>query len=245
MNNATLLYRISYNNNYDELKLESRSLFFIDRITSSFKNDDDFINHYYNKDEIKDFIKKHNNIKGNIVIDYRKDFNNKETLLPLYNQKDNIVYKDDSYNDKISELEKARKLLFNSKNQLFTKLLFNSKLLKNELNRFVTLEDDEVKFAKTNNVEVALINNRYYISFTSLLKHRINSNKLGLLRNAYQDMLDVFKERIVQKDNNTLYYYNREFRLLIEKYNELINEISVKNLKIKKIKNCNYILLKK
>ena len=135
--------------------------------------------------------------------------------------------------------------MFNSKNQLFTKLLFNSKLLKNELNRFVTLEDDEVKFAKTNNVEVALINNRYYISFTSLLKHRINSNKLGLLRNAYQDMLDVFKERIVQKDNNTLYYYNREFRLLIEKYNELINEISVKNLKIKKIKNCNYILLKK
>ena len=59
MNNATLLYRISYNNYYDELKLESRSLFFIDRITSSFKNDDDFINHYYNKDEIKDFIKKH------------------------------------------------------------------------------------------------------------------------------------------------------------------------------------------
>ena len=34
MNNATLLYRISYNNNYDELKLESRSLFFIDRIDS-------------------------------------------------------------------------------------------------------------------------------------------------------------------------------------------------------------------
>ncbi len=242
MNNATLLYRISYNNKIDELRLENRSLFFIDRITSSFKNDNDFINHYYNKTLIHDFIRKHNYVKGNIVIDYKKGINDKEELLPLYNQKEFVVYKDDSYNNKLSELEKARKLLFNSKNQLFTKLLLKSHLFEDELDKYVTLEEDELKFAKSNNIEISIINNRYYVSFTSLLKHRINSPKLGILRNAYQDMLDVFKERIMKKDANVLYYYNRELRLLIEKYNDLVSEITINNLKVNKVLNKKYTL---
>ena len=243
MNNATLLYRISYNNNYDDLRLENRSLFLIDRITSSFKNDEDFINHYYNKNVINDFIKKHNNKKGNIVIDYRKDINDKQELLPIYNQ-ENIVYKDDSFNNKLSELEKARKLLFNSKNQIFTKLLLNSKLFEKDLYKMVDLDEEETKFAISNNLELAYINNKYYISFKSLFSHRMNSIKLGTLRNAYQDMLDVLKDNILRKDSNTLYFYNREIRLLIKKYYDLVNEITISNLKIGKIKNNKYLLCK-
>ena len=243
MNNATLLYRISYNNNYDDLRLENRSLFLIDRITSSFKNDEDFINHYYNKMEINKFIRNHNNIKGNLLIDYRNDINDKRELLPIYNQ-ENIIYKDDSYNNKLSELEKARKLLFNSKNQMFTKLVLQSKIFEKELNRFVTLDNDEEKYAKANNVEISLINHRYYISFKSLLNHRINSVKLGILRNAYQDMLDILKEKITSKNSNTLYFYNREARLLMKKYYSLTSEISISNLKVRKMFNKKYILCK-
>ena len=244
MNNATLLYRIAYNNNYDELRLENRSLFLIDRITSSYKNDEDFINHYYNKSVINNFIKNHNNIKGNIVIDYRSDIDDKRELLPIYNQ-ENIVFKDDTYNNKLSEIEKARRLLFNSKNQMFTKLLLKSKLFESDLNKYITLDEDEVKYAKANNIEVSLFNHRYYVSFKALFNHRINSTKLGLIRNAYQDMLDILKDKIMKKDSNTLYFYNREVRLLMKKYYELINEISISNLKVcNKIKNNKYILCK-
>lgn len=232
MNNALLIYRIQSNNTFKDLKLEHNSLYLIDKITSGFIDEKDFISHYYNKDKIYDFEKSNGNIKGSLIIDYRKNIEEKKELKPLYNIKDKIVINEDFYNNKITEIEKARKLLFNSKNQAFTKILLNSHLLDYELNRLIDLDDEEASYAFNNKLDVKLINNKYYTSFKSLLIHRINSNKLGILRNAYQDMLDVLKNRINEKDGSTFYYYNRELRLLINKYQDMICIMTVKNLKV-------------
>ncbi len=231
MNNATLIYKIQYNNSSKELKLENQPLYLIDKITSNFKNDDDFINHYYNKERILNFIKDNGNTKGNVVIDYKKDVYEKEELKPLYDIKD-IVIKEDLYNNNYSELEKARKLLFNSKNQIFARIILKSNIFKEELNRYIDLNEEEVRFATINDIEVKYINKRYFVSFKSLLVYRINNKKLGYLRNAYHDMLNILKKRITEKDNSTIYYFNRELRLLIDCYKELINNISVKNVRL-------------
>ena len=235
MNNATLVYRVKYNNEYKDLVLEHNSLFSIDNKTSSFKNEKDFIENYCNKDKIFNFIKKNNNIKGKIIIDYRRSLNKKEILEPIFDNKDEIIFNEDYLNNKVTEIEKARKLLFNSKNQLFTKILLNSHLLDSELNRVFCLEDEEVKFAKNNGVNIKLYNNNYYVTFKELLVYRINSNKLGLFRNIYQDMLDILKEKLSKKDVNSFYFYNREIRLLIEKYNKYASSIFIKNINIKNI----------
>lgn len=229
MNNATLIYKINDNN---KLRLDSQPLYLIDKITSSFKNEEDFIKHYYNKDKIYQFIEDNNNIKGNIIIDFKKDINNKEELEPLYNLKEDIILRDNSYNNISTELEKARKLLFNSKNQLFTKLILKSNLFNKELDRYIDLDLEEAKYAYNNNLEIKKINNIYLISFKSLLLYRINNNKLGKLREAYQDMLNILKRRINEKSINEIYYYNRELRLLINEYKEIINNTSIKNLKV-------------
>ena len=244
MYNATLVYRISYNNEFIKLKLENNSLYLIDKITSNFKNDDDFIRHYYNKNNIYKFIKEHNNVKGDIVIDYKKDINDKKELMPIYSSKDEIVLNEDYYENKLSEIEKARRLLFNSKNQLFTKLLLKSHILDLELNRMIDLDEDEAKFARSRNIKIKYINNKYYVDFKSLLLYRIYTDKLGTIRNAYQDMLDVLKNRICNRDKNTFYYYNRELKILIDKYNILVSRVSIKNLELYDIKRANYILAK-
>ena len=50
MNNATLTYVIKSSDEIKRLRLESESLFVVDRITSNYKNEKDFIDHYYNKE---------------------------------------------------------------------------------------------------------------------------------------------------------------------------------------------------
>ena len=241
MNNATLVYKIDYNK---QLRLENRSLYLIDKITSSFKNDEDFIKHYYNKEEIYKFIKENGNQKGNLVIDYKKDQNIKEELKPLYNIKEGIVIDEDFYNNQITEIEKARKLLFNSKNQIFTRLLLSNKTLEFAFNKYIDLDIEEVKFCRNNNIKLKNVNDKFYVSFKSLLEYRVNSPKLGMIRNAYLDMLNILKNRIMQLDRNTFYFYNRELRLLIEKYKEMINIMTIKNIvvnpKIKK--SCKYVI---
>lgn len=244
MYNATLIYRIPCDNEVFDLKLENRPLFSIDRITSSFKDDVDFINHYYNKEEVFEFIKKCGYKAGKLLIEYTKDVNRKKELQPLYD-KEPLFLNEDFYMNHITELEKARKLLFNSKNQLFTKLVLQSDVFGPELNRMIDLNAIESKYAINNNIDVKLVNNKNYVFFKSLLQYRIDNNKLGLLRNAYQDMLDVLKAKIEEKDRNTFYYYNRELRLLINRYQELINQPAVKHLKVEDYnKKRNYILCK-
>ncbi len=235
MNNATLTYVININNNIKSLRLENKSLFMVDRITSIYKNEKEFLSQYYNKDKIDKFIHENGNIEGKLVISYSLNKKEKEEIEPLYNSKETFFFKDDPYENKITEIEKAKRLLFNSKNQLFTKLLISNNTLDKELNRMINLSDEEVEKAKEFRIRTTIINNKNYISFKDLFLYRINYSKLGCLRNAYQEMLNVLKEKIIELDYNTFYYYNRQLRIIINKYYELIKEISINNLKINKI----------
>ena len=236
MNNATLYYRINYNNENKQLRLENQSLYLIDKITSGFKNEDDFIKHYYNREKIDSFIKENGNTRGSLYIQYTKDIQDKKELELIFDTDEKIVLNEDFYNNQITEIEKARKLLFNSKNQLFTKVLLTSHILDTELNRMIDLDSEECKFALNNDVEVKNINGKYYVNFKELLYYRTRTVKLGILREAYQDMLDVLKDRIMRLDGSTFYFYNRELRLLIDRYKNMINLMTIKNFKVNESK---------
>ena len=243
MNNATLMYIINNNDEIKKLKLESESLFYVDRYTSSYKNEEDFINHYYNKDKIYNFIKENGNIPGKLVVNYAKNMKEREDISPLFNSSEKFEFKDDPYEGKVTEIEKARKLLFNSKNQMFVKLILSSKILDKELNKMIDLNYEEVEYVNQYGLKTSYINNKHYISFKSLFEYRIRAPKLGCVRNAYQDMLKTLKSRLMILDYNTFYFYNRQLRIMINKYNSLIGELTIRNLKIKKIKyNLKYMV---
>ncbi len=245
MNNATLTYVINNNNQIKRLKLETESLLYVDRYTSGYKNEDDFIKNYYNKSMIDKFIKENGNIKGKLVVSYTKNMKEKEDVMPLYNSKEEFEFVDNPYEGKITEIEKARKLLFNSKNQMFAKLVISNKTLESHLNKMIDLTLEEAIHLRKSGFSPIYINQKNYISFKSLFEYRIKSVKLGCIRGAYQDMLKTLKNELMSLDDNTFYFYNRQLRILINKYNELIQEFFIKNLKIKKIKYNNKYILKR
>ena len=242
MSNATLMYVINNGKDTRNLRLITESLFNLDKYTCNFKNEDDFINNFQKKNDIEKFILE-NGKKGHILINYAKSVTEKEQILPLFNSKDIFIFKDDPYEGKITEVEKARRLLFNSKNQLFIKLVLSFKIIDKVLSNLIEINDKEYDQLVKYNFHPSYINYRYYIDYKSLFEYRLHVNKLGCIRNCYEEMLDDLKTRMMELDGNSYYYYNRQLRIAINVYNEMINkELFIKNLKIKNLKNNKYIL---
>ena len=239
MNNATLEYVISDNSGTKNILLESGSLFNVDQFTCDFKNENDFINKYQNKDVIYNFIRDNNNIKGRILINYKNNEKENKEILPLFNAKDIFVYN----NDSITDLERAKRLLYSSKNQLFIKLVFSEKLFDSFLNNLLDLTTEESLFLSDLNYKVYYINGKNYISFKSLLEYRLNVLDLNIIKNAFNRMLDELSKSIFKLDDDEYYFYNRQIRLLLDKYYDLTAVMSIKNFKIVKLnKKCNYVL---
>lgn len=245
MNNATLLYIIKSQDETKSLRLENETLYSVDMYTSQFKNQEDFINNYPNKEKIYSFEKQNGAKNGKLVVSYAKSTKEKENIEPLFDNQEDFIFKDDPYEGRLTEIEKARKLLFNSKNQLFARLILKNNTLGRELNKLIDLTNEENDYITKLGFTTIYVNNKYYISFKSLLEYRIKEDKLGYLRNAYQEMLNVLKSRMMFLDDDTFYFYNRQLRIMIKKYKELINSLTVKNLKINKIRKDTFYVLKR
>ena len=88
MTNATLNYVIKIGNEVRTLNLYSEALYFIDRHTADYKNDSDFISHYYDKEKIENFIRENGNVEGNLSITYAMNVKQRKELPLLYNMKE-------------------------------------------------------------------------------------------------------------------------------------------------------------
>ena len=243
MRNATLNYIIDTGVGERILRLESGSLFYMDRNTSPYRNEEDFICHYYNRNKIYKFIKENGNLRGRLTITYAKSVEEKENVPILFNTKTDFVFDDDPYEGKITEIEKARRLLFNSKNQLFTRLLTSTTIMDDFKKKLMIVTDKERLTLEKNGYKTFLYQGNYYVRFNSLFEYRLNNKRLGNLRNLYEDMLNGIKREITLLDDNDFYYYNRQFKYIIDKYNKHTNELSVSNLKIGNIKpNNKYVI---
>lgn len=248
MHNATLMYIIQNKDEVKSIRLENESLYSVDMYTSKFKNQEDFIKNYPNKEKIYTFQNQIGRTDGKIVVAYAKSTKEKEKLEPLFDNEEDFIFKDDPYEGRLTEIEKARKLLFNSKNQLFARLILKNNTLGKELNKLIDLTDEENDYITRLGFQTIYVNSKYYISFKSLLEYRIKEEKLGYIRNAYQEMLNVLKSRMMFLDDDLFYFYNRQLRIVIKKYKKMINLMTVKNIKIKnarKILICNKITRRK
>ena len=232
MTNATLNYVIKIGNEVRRLNLYSEALYFIDRHTADFKDEKDFISHYYDKERIENFIRENGNIEGNLSITYAINVNQRKELPLLYNMKEDFIYKDDPYKGQITEIEKARKLLFNSKQQLFVKIVLSSKILEKFLNTLIDLPYKTENLVYKYGLKTVVYKDKHYIKFRDLFTYRIKSRKLGPLREVYEYMLFEIKKEIMNSNDSDYYYYNRQFKLLIDEYNEHMKDLTVKHLKI-------------
>lgn len=234
MSMATLNY-ITKDNKI--LILNRASLMEIDRHTRCFKSKKEVFDKYKNK--IESFEK---NIDGDLKIFYYKNETRKEVIPLLYKQSSPLYIKDDYITNNISEIEKVKRLIFNSKGDIFIRLLLRHDILSKYTYYYFEVMDNEYKVLSDLNIKTIYKDKAFYVRIDELLKYKMNHKKLGSLRNIFDSIISSWKSNIESLNEEELYFISREFRLLISEYDKLKMEvINIKDLivfkKILKIEN--------
>lgn len=231
MKKSVLNYTIHTEDGMKVLPLDKASLYYIDRYTSQYKNDDELLSNYPMKDSVYNFIRTNGGIKGRFNIAYPMNVTRKEIIPLLYSYEEPIITEDSLDENIVTEVEQARKLLFNSKGQIFTRLLLACISTKDCYDYKISITYDEYLFALKKNIPIIESDDKFYIEFKELLRYRIFNTKLGPLRDLYTDALDMWEEQIMNLNPDDLYYYSRQFRILINKYEEIkLKRLSISNL---------------
>ena len=193
--------------------LDSGTLHYIDSITSDFKDQQDLKSSAYYRERVPA------GENEELVLTYVKNNKEKTELDLLFDDSDPIRIRTSSLEEVKSEVERSRKLLLNSKNQLFlTSFLLNKRLVPTAT-ATVKMTIDEYRIAKKEGYEVTAQDGEYRIPIKEVLKYRLNHQKLGSMRLIVEDTLEVWKNNLLNMKDEDLYFYSRELRLLINEYN--------------------------
>ena len=213
-----------------ELMLYKDNLSNIDKITSNYKNANELKKNESIAEKVSQYGKGIKN--GEFTISYLGGYK-KKIIKPLFNDSMEIILTDDLFKNRVSETEKARKLLFNSKKQIFSRAIYKSNSINDSLNIELKLTEEERNTLLYAGVEVFEYNYRYYVSIKELIKYRYTHNKLGIVRPIYESALDAWKKEIGKLNEDELYFYSRELRLLLNDYINYTKNLTVNNLKVK------------
>ncbi len=212
-----------------EIMLYKDNLSNIDKLTSSYKNANELKMNESIREKVSEYGSSIRN--GEFSISYLGGYK-KKIIKPLFNDNMAIILTDDLFKNKVSEIEKARKLLFNSKKQVFSRAIYKSNSINDSLDIEIKLTDEERDALLYAGVEVFEYNYRYYVSIKELVKYRITHNKLGIVRPIYENALDAWKKEIGKLNEDELYFYSRELRILLNDYINYTKNLTVNNLKV-------------
>lgn len=207
-----------HNDDGKVLTLESGSLRYIDSITKDFKSVEDLKAYGSYHDKISSYSKIHQDVRGEVVLTYIRNNAEKIQLDLLLNDDDTVRTRTSSLEEVKSETENARKLLLNSKNQIFLTSFLLNKNLKDTTVATVKMTIEEFKIAKKEGYEVKAQDGEYRISIQEVLRYRLNHKKLGPMRLLVEDSLEVWKKNMLSLNDEDLYFYSRELRLLMNEY---------------------------
>lgn len=210
---------LKLNNKGDEknIVLETGTLRYIDSMIKSFENADSLKNavEFRNKlaslseDELKN---------SKVLLYYVKDNFDKVQLRPIYNDSEPIHLRANVMENEITEIEKARKHLFNSRNQLFLVMFLNHNVLLKTTYGSIKMTSSEYKYAKKFGLSTFTRDGEHRVLIRDVLKYRLVNQKLGVMRNLYEDTLEDWKKYMMGLSQEDLYFYSRELRVLLNEY---------------------------
>ena len=211
--------------------LEVGSLFYIDQCTKNYNSLLDLLNSFIYKPKLVNY----DNIStNNIELSYVLSNSRKDKLTVLVNDHESINKRDNYSENKKSEVERARKLLLNSKDKTFVKLFLDNSDFKETSNFNIRLSYSEYLFALKNNLDVKADDGRYYINMNDLLLFTINNKKYGILRPVIEDGLDIWKKDMMMLDEEKLYFYSRNLRVAInDYYRKIRGKEGIRNLNLR------------
>ena len=245
---AILIYSIKNDDNtMDYINLEDSNLHTIDKLTSKYASIDELKNIPKYKEQIDRFLKQKQKIdSGEIKLFYIENKDYKEELKILLNEKNSLKINKDITNETITEFEKARKLLWSSKNNKYLKLFLKNDRLKDTLNFMIKIQNKkEYKLLKDYGMMIKLYQNSLYTSVIDILRLKLILHNVTYMREIYEETLESWR-KYLEDDNMSLdnkYYYGRELKFLYEEYKNYLKR-DEKSFKIKNLQLYNLTTLK-
>ncbi len=204
----------------------------VDKFTSKFKSEKDLYQNLCTSTGLEDFVEQ-NNSKGYFKILYFDRA--KLRVIPVLYNSDEIEVDDVHEYGIVSESEKARKKLLNSKEQLYSKLFLLNSDVDSAKKLSIGVSYEEYKLLNRLGIYTYKDDESYYVSIEDLIKYRATHNKLGILRELYEEALDIWKERMDTLPYDDIYFLSREYKAMDNSYHKILEKgISVINLNIKK-----------
>lgn len=222
MKKATLVYK-DYNTG-KSITLESTYLNYIDSYTRNYNNEEDLKLAYLDELKAKDIKLDLEN--SDLILYAVKDERTREVLPILLNDNKEIDLYDNYYDNKKSQIEISRKLMFNSKDRMYLKSVIDNKSLMRTLSFSVNISYSEYQYAIKKGIEVYAEDGKYYVTILDLFKYITNENKLGLLRELFEDTLDIWKRRVSNLTTDDVYYYSRTLRVLQNDYYTSVKDLT-------------------
>ena len=245
---AILIYSVKNDDNtMDYINLEDSNLQTIDKLTSKYASIDELKNIPKYKEQIDRFLKQKQKIdSGEIKLFYIENKDYKEELKILLNEKNSLKINKDITNETITEFEKARKLLWSSKNNKYLKLFLKNDRLKDTLNFMIKIQNKkEYKLLKDHGMMIKLYQNSLYTSVIDILRLKLILHNVTYMREIYEETLESWR-KYLEDDNMSLdnkYYYGRELKFLYEEYKNYLKRAE-KSFKIKNLQLYNLTTLK-
>ena len=164
----------------------------------------------------------------------------------MLNEKNSLKINKDITNETITEFEKARKLLWSSKNNKYLKLFLKNDRLKDTLNFMIKIQNKkEYKLLKDHGMMIKLYQNSLYTSVIDILRLKLILHNVTYMREIYEETLESWR-KYLEDDNMSLdnkYYYGRELKFLYEEYKNYLKRAE-KSFKIKNLQLYNLTTLK-
>lgn len=230
MGKAILSYTLDKrsNSDADELILLTGSLRRIDNCTRFYDSIEEMRQSPEFQERINSFIKRNenyiktynNNFEGEFAVSFIVDSEKREYLPILINDKKPIRTRTSALEEVKSEVEKARKLLFRSKDKMFLKRMLKDERFADTTDFDIKLKLPEYKEVTKKGIKPKLIDGEYYLTIHEILEYTAKTEKLGLMRGLVEDALEVWKENILALDDELLYYYSRHLRLSLNAYDK-------------------------
>ena len=245
---AILIYSIKNDDNtMDYINLEDSNLHTIDNLTSKYASIDELKNIPKYREQIDRFLSQKQKIdNGEIKLFYIENKEYKEELKILLNEKNSLKINKDITNETITEFEKARKLLWSSKNNKYLKLFLKNDRLKDTLNFMIKIQNKkEYKLLKDHGMMIKLYQNSLYTSVIDILRLKLILHNVTYMREIYEETLESWR-KYLEDDNMSLdnkYYYGRELKFLYEEYKNYLKR-DEKSFKIKNLQLYNLTTLK-
>lgn len=234
---ASLSLKISDNNTVDNgVILETGTLRYIDSIIKSFENAESLKRNEDFKEQTASLSDSELQ-QSKVILTYIKNNNEKILLKPIYNDESPICTRASALEEIQSETEKARKLLFSSKNQMFLSMFLSNKDLVRTTYSTIKITSKEAKKIKSSGLPVFMKDGEYRTTVKDILKYHLDNKKMGLMRLVIEDALEMWRKHMMSLAEEDLYYYSRELRVLLNEYDyKKIPRRAVYNLNLNKPK---------